>query len=131
MALDEILSPILTDLYFPSESDEPVEYIKIETDESLPLSIEAFKAVMEISDKTTVEPLDVDGFWKRVTTVKEWFEEEQIEMVKKFESLQNTLFENLTEIQGFRVGEVEIDIYLFGKNTEGGIEGIKTKSIES
>lgn len=131
MALHAILSPILMDLYFPSESDEPVEYIKIDTEEALPLSKEAFRKTQGIAEGTKTDPLEVAGFWEKVTTAKEWFEEEQLNAVKKFEELQTTLFDNLTDIQGFRVGEVEVDIYLFGKNAEGEIEGIKTKSIES
>lgn len=131
MLLKDMLPEMLSDLYYPSESDEPIELFSLEKIPDLPLTAEDFKQVLLLDEGTVIEPLDVDQFWNNVTIVKDWYGDEQIAKTKKFEQLKNTLFEFLENVQGFRVGEVEINIYLFGKSATAEIEGIKTMVVET
>lgn len=131
MLLKDILPELLTDLYYPSESDEPIEPFSSEALVDFPLDENAFRNLLQLDENTAIEPLNVGQFWNNVTTIKEWYDETQTEKTKKFELLRETLFEHLDFVQGFRVGEIEIDVYLFGKNADGNLEGIKTMLVET
>ncbi len=131
MLLRDILPELLTDLYYPSESDEPIEPFSSEEIVDFPIDESAFRNLLNLDESTAIEPLNVGQFWNNVTTVKEWYDEAQTAKNKKFERLRETLFEHLDFVQGFRIGEIEIAVYLFGKNTEGTLEGIKTKLVET
>lgn len=131
MLLKDILPELLIDLYYPSESDEPIELFSIAETPAVPIEEATFRELLKIDEETLLEPLNVGQFWNNVTTIKEWYDEEQAAKTKQFEQLRTTLFEHLDFVQGFRVGEVEVDVYLFGKNEAGEIEGIKTMLVET
>ncbi|MFT6205514.1 MAG: hypothetical protein ACI9V1_003367 [Spirosomataceae bacterium] len=131
MLLKNILPELLMDLYYPSESDEPIEVFSLEESRDLPIIANDFKTLLKREEGSTIEPLDIEQFWNSVTEINDWYGEEQIAKTKQFEKLKNTLFEHLGNVQGFRVGEVEIDVYLFGSNSDGAIEGIKTMLVET
>jgi hypothetical protein len=131
MLLKNILPELLTDLYYPSESDEPIVVFSTEENHSLPIIENDFRTLLKLAEDIIIEPLDIEQFWNSVTEINDWYGEEQIAKTKQFEKLKNTLFEHLENVQGFRVGEVEIDVYLFGNNSDGEIEGIKTMLVET
>jgi hypothetical protein len=131
MLLKNILPELLTDLYYPSESDEPIVVFSTEENHSLPIIENDFRTLLKLAEDIIIEPLDIEQFWNSVTEINDWYGEEQIAKTKQFEKLKNTLFEHLENVQGFRVGEIEIDVYLFGNNSDGEIEGIKTMLVET
>ena len=131
VSLADILPQLLTELYYPSESDEPIEAFSLAATEVSPLTKEDFINLMELDENTCVEALNVETFWSTVTDVKEWYGAEQIATATKFSALRDLLSVNLHNIQGFRVGEIEVNVYLFGKNSDGKLEGIKTMLVET
>lgn len=131
MLLRDILPELLNELYYPSESDEPIERFSLIEIPEFPVEEAKFKELLRLEEDVIIEPLNVGQFWNNVTTIKEWYNDEQAARAKKFEELRTTLFEYLDFVQGFRVGEIEIDVYVFGKNEAGEIEGIKTLLVET
>lgn len=130
MTFQEASEPLLADLFYPSESDEPVEYISIESEKPLPFSEEDIRDFIE-ANELPISSIELPAFWEKLTTTKEWYMGEEILRVEKFTALKSAFETHLTHIQGFRVGEIEISIYVFGENASGKIEGIKTLAIES
>jgi len=130
MTFQEACEPLLADLFYPSESDEPVEYISIESEKPLPFLKEDIRDFIEANEQP-ISPIELPVFWEKLTTTKEWYMGEEILRVEKFTELKNAFETHLTHIQGFRVGEIEVSIYVFGENASGKIEGIKTLAIES
>lgn len=131
MAFQEIITPLLTDVYYPSESDEPIEWFVFETESDKPIDEATFRSLLSVPDETPVETLDITAFWEKTTTVQPWFREFELASVEQFEEIQRTVNEHLVDIQGYRIGEIEIGVYLFGKNKEGKLEGIKTILVET
>ncbi len=131
VSLTAILPQLLTGLYYPSESDEPIEVFSLTNTEVSPLTRENFVDLMQLDENALVEILDVETFWSTVTEVKDWYEAEQIATTSKFNELRDLLSANLQHIQGFRVGEIEVNVYLFGRNSDGKLEGIKTMLVET
>lgn len=131
MTFQEEISPLIEELFYPSESDEPVEHLFIETEQLLPFSIENLRLLLDANEEAPIEELDLNQFWEQVTVQKEWYGEEEIVRTKNFQELKTSLEKRLTAMQGFRVGEIEIELYIIGQTDEGKIEGIKTLSVET
>lgn len=62
---------------------------------------------------TPVKVVTVDDFFKVATTLEDWHGEEEKEMVAKFKALVNTIKTNLSNPQVYRLGKIEIDVYLY------------------
>lgn len=91
----------------------------------------------EVSNQTgaskdlSVEEKDFAGFFAPLIAVEDWFGEEEKAMVQKFEALKSLLEENLKELKVFKIGEVQIDIYVVGLDRENNLAGIQTKAVET
>jgi hypothetical protein len=80
---------------------------------------------------TPVEVVGVDDFFKVATTPEDWHDEEDIASVNKFQTLVQTLKDNLSNLQVYRLGNIEVDIYVVGQTPTGNLAGIFTKVVET
>ena len=81
--------------------------------------------------KTQIEEISLEDFFSRVTKIEDWFGDEEKETAQKFSDLQKLFKENLKEIKVFRVGQVEIDVYVVGVDADGNLTGVKTTVVET
>lgn len=125
------VTPLLTDLLYPSESDEPIEPVETYLKMAGPLTVSHIKDWLMLPPSRYVEEITEAEFWEPVTAIEDWFSEEEKEKAARFQKLQKTLDILLTERQVFRVGKTEIDVYLLGKPKEGPRVGLKTRAIET
>ncbi len=51
--------------------------------------------------------------------------------MKKFQTLVQTLKDNLNEIKVYRIGAIDIDVYIIGKTQSGDLAGLSTKVVET
>ncbi|MEL7246133.1 MAG: nuclease A inhibitor family protein, partial [Cyanobacteria bacterium J06573_2] len=56
---------------------------------------------------------------------------EERETAKKYQALVETLKQNLDNIQVYKIGEVEIDVYIVGQLKSGDWVGLSTKAVET
>lgn len=129
--MQQILLQASEGLLYPSESDYPFEYINWGKATGDKLTTKQVREFTHQNDETPVQSVPIDNFFATVTEIKEWYGEEEKELADRFVELKNTLQKNLTHLQVFKVGEVEIDAYIIGKNEEGECEGLSTKVIET
>ena len=66
-----------------------------------------------------------------VLTIEDWYEQAELDLVDRYTNLLESINTNLAQVQVFRVGEVEINIYIIGKTPTGDIIGLKTLSVET
>ena len=118
-------------LVFISESDYPFEVFLWEASDSLVITPETFLKKTEHPVDTPVEVVDINSFFAVATTEQEWHNPEEREMVKKFQTLVETLKHNLSEIKVYRLGERSIDVYIIGKTSIGDYGGLSTKVVET
>ncbi len=126
--LIEQLTTAVKDLVWLSESDYPFEaiYWQLKT-----IDVVTLLAKIGRPSDTKVEVIELDTFFATATQEREWYDEEELENVKRYRNLIETLVTNLQEIKVYRVGEIEIEVYLLGKSPYGAIAGLKTKVIET
>jgi hypothetical protein len=123
------LSLLTQDLLFPSESDEPFSTVVWASDVSELNPTEVRKILSLPPDMEIVEQ-SVETFFARVSTIKDWFEEIEIQHAHKFQILENEILSNLTKSKVFKIGEIEIEVYIIGRAFETWL-GLKTKLIQT
>ncbi|NID11087.1 nuclease A inhibitor family protein [Fibrivirga algicola] len=126
------VTPLLADLLYPSESDEPLEPVETYLRMAEPLTVSHMKDWLMLPPSNYVEEITEAKFWEPVVTMEEWFDDEEKAKTAQFQKLKETLEATLTDRQVFRVGKTEIDVYLLGKLKEGEPRvGVKTRVIET
>lgn len=116
-------------LLWLSESDYPFETVYWENLNCLDSS-----KLLQITDhdlSTKVEVKQLEQFFQQATEAKDWYNTQEIAECQRYRALVNLLQTHLKEIQVYRVGEVEIDVYILGKTEFGSIAGLSTKVVET
>jgi hypothetical protein len=132
-SLRAVLTEASEALYYPSESDEPFEYVELTfPPEAEPLSERSVAEFLGRRPNNYAEEISLEDFFEPVTTVEDWYENEDRNTVDQYFRLKDVLQTNLTDVRVFRVGRVEIDVYLIGKTgAEGQYAGLKTQVTET
>jgi hypothetical protein len=127
----EQVNPIVTGLFYPSESDEPIEPVSCYLKQAGPLTISQIKDWLMLPPSGYVDEIAEAEFWEPVITEEDWYGDEEKKRTSQFQQLKALLEAELTIRQVFRVGETERDVYLLGQQTNGERAGIKTKIVQT
>jgi hypothetical protein len=111
-----------------SESDYPFEVFHWEAQE--PTAETVIQQTNHTLD-TPVEVVQLDDFFQNATQEQDWHNEEERKTVKRYQALVETLKTNLSDIQVYRLGTTEIDVYIVGKTPSGDLAGLSTKLVET
>jgi hypothetical protein len=131
-SFNDRLTPLLTDLFYPSESDEPIELITCYLKQSELLTVSQIKDWQMLPPSVFVEEVSESDFWESVITEQDWYTDEEKARTQKFQQLKQILEDQLTVRQVFQVGETEIDVYLLGlRQDQSERAGIKTKMVQT
>ena len=116
-------------LYF-SESDEPFDVFEWKGGKG-PLTEKQVLGFSGHEANTPVEKVSLEKFFAGLTKEEHWHGDKEKATVKRYQGLLAVINEHLTEPQVFRVGEVEIVVYVVGKAEEGAWVGVKTTAVET
>ncbi|AFY45841.1 nuclease A inhibitor family protein [Nostoc sp. PCC 7107] len=119
------------DLLMMSESEYPFEVVCWKDQAQEPLTNEKLLQLTSHPLETPIELVDLDYFFRNSAEEKEWHNEIQKQDVQKFQTMLKTLKHNLTDIQVYRLGTINIDVYIIGKTASGDLAGISTKVVET
>lgn len=125
----EGIKSLCNGLYYMSEID--AEILPFVGGKVKKLTREKFAEEIGVTDHSKIEERDFDSFFKRLVEIKDWFGEEEKKMAKRFSELRDFLIQNLSDLRVFRIGRIEIDIYVVGIDIAGKIVGFKTKAVET
>ena len=120
------LSTLSKGLLFPSESDFPLEPF---TWESATLSPETILTRSLQPSDTAIESITLEDFFAPVVTDQDWFDDEDRAIAQRFRDLQAAIA-TLENVQVFKVGTVEIEVYIVGAIGPD-LVGLKTTIIET
>lgn len=127
----DLINPLLTGLFYPGESDEPIEPVTCYLDQARPLTVSQINDWLMLPPSACVDEVPEKAFWEPVITEQDWHGDDEKAIIARFEQLKKQLESELTGRQVFRVGEVEVDLYLLGRQATGTRAGIRTKLIET
>ncbi|MBE9067133.1 nuclease, partial [Leptolyngbya cf. ectocarpi LEGE 11479] len=67
----------------------------------------------------------------QATVARAWFDSRELILVERYRNLRDLLETTLEDLQVYRIGTVEIDVYLLGKTEDDQIIGVKTTIVET
>jgi hypothetical protein len=113
-------------LLMMSESDYPFAYFVTDAkaiDEKLALHL------ADKPEGTTIEEITLDHLLRNMTdaSIGSVTEEEAV----KFRGLADALKAELAGLKVYRVGDVQVDVFIIGTTADGAIAGMRTKLIET
>jgi Nuclease A inhibitor-like protein len=114
-------------LLFMSETDAPLTYYELSTEKSKewpPSTDGQFLQLIGEDPATHVEKLAPEKFFRDLRPGNE-DREDQVA------ALQKALTGELRDLEGFRVGEIQIQIFVLGTDDSGKVAGLRTLSVET
>ncbi|MEX0270469.1 nuclease A inhibitor family protein [Leptolyngbyaceae cyanobacterium UHCC 1019] len=124
------LQALTQDLLWMSETDAPFEIIQWQN-QSVQLTNEQLLKLTGHSLKTPIEILDLDNFFSAATIEQDWFGDEEKATAKRYQELASVLKQHLNQLKVYRVGAINIDIYIVGETESGEIIGLATEAVET
>ncbi len=128
---EQAISPLLTNLFYPSESDEPFESVSCYLNQPEPLTVSQIKDWQMLPPSVYVEERPEAEFWEPVITKQDWYGDDENARTVGFQKLHAFITLTLNNRQVFYVGQSEMDVYLLGQLTTGERAGIKTKVVQT
>lgn len=129
------LAEAVKDLVYISETDAGFETVlwKPEADAAAFSNFDA-ASVLRLAQKPAQTPIreqTLAEFFRFPTTEQDWHSDEDKAMVRRYQNLQKLLAENLRDPKVFKIGAVEIDVYIIGIDKDGNVAGVKTSGVET
>jgi hypothetical protein len=112
------------DLLWVSESDYPFQIVVWNEKEINSM-------LFPSCDDEEIEVISLNDFFAPVLKIEDWYEAEELATVDRYKVLFQAIESNLTEVQIFRIGIVEIDVYIVGKTPDGDVVGLQTTIVET
>lgn len=128
--LRERIAPLLENLFYPSESDEPVEFFSLPRTGQGEIAVREFAESLGLEATEDVKEKAPELFWSPVVVEQAWYGDEERERTGRFVELRKILAENLAHLQYFEAGEIEVGLYLVGQSDQCLI-GIKTTAVRT
>lgn len=116
-------------LLFPSETDAPIEPFFWPEPAPVTPSAELVASHAEI-EANAVKTQSLVTFFKPTLAEEEWHNAQEKAEVKRFQALLDVVKSDLAATKVFRVGKVEIEVYVVGRVSDG-YAGFKTKVVET
>jgi hypothetical protein len=126
-SFSEQIEEIAKDLYYISETDSEIFSFTGERAED----VSAGEILKQIGRSDPVEERNFEDFFNRLTQMQEWFGDEETRAANQFSELKEFLTNNLRDIKVFKIGEIEVDIYIVGLDKENILKGVWTKAVET
>lgn len=118
-------------LLWASEADYPLALCSWQSQASAPLTVEQLLVLTEHAPNTLVKQVDFLSFFEPATCHQNWYGEEEDKIASQYRHLVQLLQAELIDLQVFKVGEQELDIYIVGHTPDQQLVGITTKVVET
>jgi hypothetical protein len=125
------LTAAVAELYWMSETDAPFDIRCWPVETEGPLSPSQVLAAAQLPSDTPIEVLDLDTLLAPVIAPQPWYGPDERAIAERFQALQTLLHEKLEQLQVYRCGSTELDLYILGKTSVGNWIALHTIAIES
>jgi hypothetical protein len=115
-------------LLYPSESDYSFQYFSNNKTASLP-SPQQFTRLIGRQGKQVTQ-VDFDEFFNQLIK-NQRSSGAQAETIRRYQSLRQVFKNQFTRLSVYRVGQIQVQVYITGINSSCGMAGLKTISIET
>ena len=115
----ELLTVATTDLYWASESDESFTVLLWPELARAKLDAEALALQIQAKTKQAIVAVDLNEFFHPAIAAEDWHGPDDRALIARYEQVLFTLQQQLTDVQVYRVGHCEVDVYIVGKTPAG------------
>jgi hypothetical protein len=122
----EQFNRLIEGLLYMSETDAPLTYYELDSERSRqwpPSTAGQFLQLIVEDPEAPVEKLAPEKFFRDLRPGNEDHEDQVA-------ALRRAMMEELKNLEGFRVGEIQIQIFVLGKDDSGKVAGLRTLSVE-
>ncbi|MEP7121097.1 MAG: nuclease A inhibitor family protein [Byssovorax sp.] len=127
----ETLGKATQGLLFPSESDCPLTPYTFPGAKGAEPTPAALLAAEHLPGDTVVETLTVADLFEPFATAADDASAEDKAEAARYRAIVDLLGKELTDLRVLRVGKVDIDVYILGKDPTGAWIGLKTHVVET
>ena len=113
------------ELLWRSETDCPFEVTVLPEGQHPSVLLSSYPA------DTPVTVVSLDAFFGQSTVERSWFDSRELILVERYRNLRDLLETTLEDPQVYRIGRVEMDVYLLGTTEDNQVIGVKTKIVET
>ncbi|MEB3291497.1 MAG: nuclease A inhibitor family protein [Leptolyngbya sp.] len=117
------LQTLVANLWYPSETDAPVEVVVWPTPPG------------EIGDAfppgATVAEYPADQFFHPILSQAFWHSSQGHHLAQRYQALQAFLRDTLSDLRTYRAGQVEITLMVVGRHPSGQYIGVQTSLVET
>ena len=114
-------------LLFLSESEAPFETFLWQGQANEDLTPEKLAQQTGHPADTSVQVMELSDFFRPASA---WFGPEEQEMSDRFKQLESTIATSLNKVKVYRVGQIEIDVYIVGQHAND-LLGLSTQVVET
>jgi hypothetical protein len=127
----ELLTVATTDLYWASESDEPFTVLLWSELARAKFDASALAIQINAARKLAIVAIGLDAFFQPAIMPQAWHGADERALIDRYQQLLLMLQRELTDLQVYRVGHCEVDIYIVGKTPAGHWLTLKTVAVET
>jgi hypothetical protein len=127
--LEQELKEATRGLTLMSESDYPVEVVR--WDKSTEVTPAFLRGLAGEDQKAQVETATVEAFFRVAMSEPEWKGKAEIETARRYQKLVKLLEEGLSDLTVYRVGSINIQVYIIGRSASGCRLGVATRVVET
>ena len=124
----EALREATRGLTYMSESDYPFEVFDWGEVEPTP---EFLRGLDGSGAEATVETRTAAEFFRAATSEPDWKGAGELAVARRFQALLRLLEENLSDLKVFRVGAINMPVYVAGRSGNGSWLGVSTRVVET
>ncbi len=124
------LQQATNDLLLMSESTSPLTVFCWES-VATPIPASQILAKTNHSPDTPIELVNIDAFFQNFVTAQDWHNQTEQETVKRFKILVATIKNNLNNLQVYRIGQRQIEVYIIGTTESGDLVGLSSTIVET
>ncbi|HWJ25557.1 MAG TPA: nuclease A inhibitor family protein [Flavisolibacter sp.] len=115
-------------LKYMSESFYPFKVIQLPTNQD---SIEQKLQKLAGSNSQPVLEITFAFFFQYLTQIDDNQDEEERKTALRFRQLRDVLLQKLKNIKVYKLGQVEVSVFIIGELSDGTLGGLRTTSIET
>jgi hypothetical protein len=126
----QALRAVANGLLYTSETDAPLELVRWPRGESI-LTASDILALIGKDQDAPISEIGLEAFFRDLIQDQDWHDEDAKRAVQQYRNLLVVLKQTLKNLKVFKIGEVQIDIYIVGRAPDGEWAGIKTTAVET
>jgi hypothetical protein len=116
-------------LWFMSEADYPFEFVS--WGEMNEIAFDYLRKQAGAAPDAPVQIVSPEKFFVTAMSEPKWKGADELAIARRYQALVRLLKENLDDLKVYRVGEINISVYIIGRTRLGNRVGLSTRVVET